>query len=214
MTLRPAFAAALLAFFAAACQPAEKTAAAPAATPAPSDNSAPKAPGDTAAATPSPLESFKTGQLDKLDFSQKLALPTSAFVDASGKEHTFADFKGKVVVYNVWAEWCAPCVEEMPTLAKLQKAFAGKDVVVVPVAAGYANARDSAAAKFKSLVGADLPFFYDDKYNVNSDAQTGAFPSTIIYNRAGKEVARLAYPAQWDQPDAIALVQAVLDGKA
>jgi thiol-disulfide isomerase/thioredoxin len=208
MTLKPAFAAALLAFFAAACQPAEKTASAPA-----GGNAISAEPAQQAAPGASRLATFKIGDFDKLDFSQKLSLPTSPFVDASGKEHTFADFKGKVVVYNLWAEWCAPCVEEMPTLAGLQKAFQGKDVVVVPVAAGYPNARDSALAKFKTLAGATLPFFYDEKYNVNSDAQTGAFPSTIIYDKSGKEVARMAFPAKWDSPAAIALVQAVLDGK-
>jgi thiol-disulfide isomerase/thioredoxin len=64
-------------------------------------------------------------------------IPTATFVDAAGKTHSFADYAGKVVVYNIWAEWCGPCVEEMPSLVNLQKAFAGKDVVVIPVAFGF-----------------------------------------------------------------------------
>jgi thiol-disulfide isomerase/thioredoxin len=192
--------AALLALFLAACQPDGGTAA----------NGGSAAAPEMAKAD---LTKFVTGQFDRLDLGQDhLALPASAFVDADGNPHSFAEFKGKVVVYNVWAEWCAPCVEEMPTLANLQKAFAGKDVVVVPVAAGKAEARDSTRAKLASLVGTELPFFYDDAYNVNADAETGAFPTTILYNREGKEVARLQYPAKWDAPEAIALVQAVLDG--
>lgn len=201
MRLKPAFAAALLALFGAACQPdkqaATETAAAPAAAPAEKSGS---------------LEQFKKGQLTELDFDQDMTLPVSTFVDAAGKPHTFAEFKGKVVVFNIWAEWCAPCVEEMPTLAGLQKAFAGKDVVVVPIAFGYPDKLDSARAKLKGLVGDALPFYYDDKFNVNADAKSGAFPSTIIYDRQGKEQARLIYPAKWDAPDAVGLVQAVLDG--
>jgi thiol-disulfide isomerase/thioredoxin len=201
--LNTTLAAALLALFAAACQP-EKGAAPGAAAPA----AAPAAPAGPA----SGLKGFKTGQLEQLEFMPEMVIPASTFVDATGNPHTFAEFKGKVVVFNIWAEWCAPCVEEMPTLAGLQKAFAGKDVVVVPIAFGYPEARDSAKAKLKELIGDQLPFYYDDKFNVNADAKSGAFPSTIIYDKEGKEKARLIYPAKWDAPDAVGLVQAVLEG--
>jgi thiol-disulfide isomerase/thioredoxin len=198
---KPAFAA-LLALFLAACQPDGGTDSNGAAAPA-------------GPAQPADLRKFVTGQFDRLDLDKDdMALPVSPFYDAEGKAHTFAEYKGKVVVYNIWAEWCAPCVEEMPTLANLQKAFAGKDVVVVPVAAGYPDDKESTRKKLASLVGSDLPFFYDEDFNVNADAKTGAFPSTIIYDRSGKEVARLEFPADWDAPEAIALVQAVLDSGA
>ncbi|MDP3738334.1 MAG: TlpA disulfide reductase family protein [Hyphomonadaceae bacterium] len=202
MTLKPAFAAALLAFFAAACQPDSGTAGTEAAAPAPA-----------AAGTAASLANFKKGEFADLNLDQDLSLPTSPFVDGEGKPHSFEEFKGKVVVYNIWAEWCGPCIEEMPTLAGLQKAFAGKDVVVVPVAAGYADKRDSTKAMLTKLVGSDLPFFYDDSFNVNADAKSGSFPATIIYGKDGKEVARLEVPAKWDSPEAVALVQAVLDGR-
>ncbi len=201
--LNTTLAAALLALFAAACQPDSGTAAAPAGSAA-----APEA----APAVAADLKSFKKGQLDQLEFMPEMTIPASAFMDAAGNPHTFAEFKGKVVVFNIWAEWCAPCVEEMPTLAGLQKAFAGTDVVVIPIAFGYPEARESARKKLAELVGDQLPFYYDDKFNVNADAKSGAFPSTIIYDRQGREKARLIYPAKWDAPDAVGLVQAVLDG--
>jgi thiol-disulfide isomerase/thioredoxin len=204
MPLKPALSSALsgalLAFFAAACQPEDGAAATGTAAQAP------------AAGTPVSLADLKTGEFAELNLDQELSMPTSPFVDGEGKPHTFEEFKGKVVVYNIWAEWCGPCIEEMPTLAGLQKAFAGKDVVVAPVAAGYPDKRDSARALLTRLVGADLPFFYDDAFNVNADAKSGSFPATIIYGRDGKEVARLELPARWDSLEAVALVQAVLDG--
>jgi thiol-disulfide isomerase/thioredoxin len=205
MMQKPALAA-LLALFAAACQPAGQEADGGA---TPAAETAPAGPAD-----PASLASFKTGEFADLNFDKELSLPASAFTDADGKEHTFAEFEGKVVVYNIWAEWCAPCIEEMPSLAGLQKAFAGKDVVVVPIAAGYPDKRESTQKLLTRLVGSDLPFFYDDKFNVNADAETGSFPATIIYGKDGKEVARLEFPAKWDSPEAIALVQAVLDGAA
>ena len=78
--------------------------------------------------------------------------------------------------------------------------------------AGYENARQSARDRLLKLVGEDLPFFYDSTYNVTYDAKTGAFPSTIIYGRDGKEAARLVLPADWSSPAARSLIQAVADG--
>jgi len=201
--LRPAFSAALLALFVAACQPAAQAPAAtdPASVP---DQAAAPAP-----ASDSQLASFKTGEFERLDFDVELQAPTSAFTDEAGASR-------KVLVYNIWAEWCGPCVEEMPSLVRLQKAFAGKDVAVVPVAYGFGQGvtLQTTLAKFRELVGQDLPFYFDGEQILQSEAQTGALPATLIYDKTGKEVARLPMPAEWDSPEAIALVQAVLDGKS
>jgi thiol-disulfide isomerase/thioredoxin len=191
MTTRLRFTAVLLALFAAACQPQE-------------------------AKAPPNLETFKSGEFAELDVSQDLAIPTSAFTDITGAQRSFADaeFKGKVVVFNVWAEWCAPCVAEMPSLAKLQANFDKNDVIVVPIAFGYEKDRESTKNRLAKLVGDQLPFYYDTEFNVNADAQTGAFPSTIIYGKDGKERARLMRDADWSTEEARKLVQAVVDGAA
>jgi thiol-disulfide isomerase/thioredoxin len=208
--LRPAFTAALLALFAAACQPAAEPPAASDPATVPDQAAAPAPPTD------SQLASFRTGEFERLEFDVELQAPTSAFTDETGASHTFKKYEGKVLVYNIWAEWCGPCVTEMPSLARLQKAFAGKDVAVVPVAYGYGQGvtRESTLAKFRQLVGQDLPFYFDGEQILQSEAQTGALPATIIYDKTGKEVARLTVPAEWDSPEAVALVQAVLDGKS
>ncbi len=210
MALKPVISAALLALFAAACQPAAETPAAG----DPSDT--PDLAGPPLPATSSQLASFRTGEFERLDFDVELTAPPSSFVDEASKPHSFKEFEGKVLVYNIWAEWCGPCVEEMPSLARLQKAFEGKDVAVVPVAYGFGQGvtLESTLAKFRELVGQDLPFFYDGEQVLQSEAQTGALPATIIYDKTGKEVARLTVPAEWDSPEAVALVQAVLDGKS
>lgn len=207
--LKPASAAALFALFATACQPTEKpgaTASGGAGQPVAADAQRPT----------SQLAKFATGEFENLDTGNDLSLPTATFQDAAGKPTSFAAYAGKVVIYNVWAEWCAPCVEEMPSLVNLQKAFAGKDVAVVPVAFGMGKGvtRETTLAKFNELTKGELPFYYDGELEVNAQARTGALPSTIIYDKSGKEVARLVYPAKWDSTEAIALVQAILDGQS
>jgi len=198
----PSAAVGLLALFAAGCQPQAQTA-----------DKAGEKPAEAAAPTAS-LNTFQTGDLKTLDLTTKVDVPASSFVDAEGKEHTLAEFKGKVLVVNIWGEWCAPCVEEMPTLAKLQKAFPGGDVAVVPIAFGYPKDRDKAVAKLQQLAGTDLPFFYDSTYNVSYDLKTGIFPSTVIFNKDGKEVARLEKNADWSSDRATGLVRSILAGRS
>src|SRR5689334_7223311 len=72
--------------------------------------------------------------------------PPVPFTDAAGQTHSLADFKGKTVVLNLWATYCAPCVEEMPTLAKLKTETAGQDVAIVPVSVDRAADRANAEA--------------------------------------------------------------------
>lgn len=203
--LSAAAAVGLLALFAGGCQKQDQSAAA-----GPTSAAKPAAPGGADVAS---LDSFKTGAFKQLDFSSKLDLPKSAFIDGSGSPHTLAEYKGKVVVVNIWGEWCAPCVKEMPTLAQLQKAFPNGDVAVVPVAFGYPQDQAKAQAKLKTLAGDALPFFYDSTYNVSYDLKSGIFPSTIIFNKDGKEAARLEKDADWSTPEAVGLVKSIAAGK-
>lgn len=136
--------------------------------------------------------------------------PDYAFVNGDGQPVKLADFKGKVVVLNLWATWCAPCVEEMPTLAKLQAAFAGKPVEVVAVSIDT----DSDTAKAKQFLSHNAPLkFYQDKAMklpfVLKPAAEGT-PVTVIYGKDGIERGRVTGDADWSQPDAKAAVDKVL----
>ncbi|HQR90913.1 MAG TPA: redoxin family protein, partial [Caulobacter sp.] len=74
---------------------------------------------------PANLNEFKRASLAKLEVpASPRAAPGTTFFDEAGKPVTLADFKGQVVVMNLWATWCAPCKKEMPTLAKLAAAYA------------------------------------------------------------------------------------------
>ena len=218
MNLRPALlktpaavaSAALLALFAGACQPAEK--APTAAVSSGAGNPSPVAASAAPSGAPTQLAAFKTGEFKELDTDQDLAIPTKPFMDTDGKPHTFAEYKGKVVVFNLWGSWCAPCIQEMPSLVKLQEAFPNGDVVVLPIATE--DKPDKARTLFAKLTGGKLPFHYDLTFDVSMEAHSQSFPSTIIYGKDGKEAARLILPADWGSEQAKGLVQAIADGKS
>jgi thiol-disulfide isomerase/thioredoxin len=121
-----------------------------------------------------------------------------------------ADFKGRAVVLNLWATWCAPCVKEMPTLAALQQAEAGKPIKVVPVSMDSAGETDKAKAFIASHP--PLPFYQDAKYAFMGAMASGktplvGFPTTLLIDRSGMERAVYAGDTDWNSPEARAAVE-------
>lgn len=136
-------------------------------------------------------------------------LPARTLRDATGAETTLAAYTGDILVVNLWATWCAPCMEEMPSLAELQRNFEGR-LRVVPVSVDSEGDREKAIAELARLSGGTLPFLQDMSRGVLFDAQAAGMPVTIIYNRNGEELARLAGGANWASEDASRLMEAVL----
>ena len=136
--------------------------------------------------------------------------PDLALLDANGKPVKIADLKGKVVVMNIWATWCAPCKLEMPTLAKLQADYAKKGVVVMPVSIDS----DDKAAEAQADIARQAPLgFWRDKemklpFKLAPPAE--GTPTTVIYGRNGLEVARVTGEADWTSAEARALIDQAL----
>lgn len=139
-----------------------------------------------------------------------VAPPAYAFVDAAGKTVTPADFKGKVVVLNVWATWCAPCKLEMPMLAKLAAAYVGKPVEVVALSID----KPDAVAQAKAFIAANAPLkFYNDpqaKFPWALKPAASGMPTTIILGKDGLEHGRISGEADWNGPGAKAVIDKVL----
>lgn len=133
--------------------------------------------------------------------------PDTVFKDAAGKDVRLADFKGRVVVLNLWATWCAPCRKEMPTLAALSALTASEPVVVLPVSVDSASKTDAAKAfiadhkplEFHQDVGPNLPFALKPP--------ALGFPTTVIFDKAGRERTRMAGELDWSS----AKVRRVID---
>jgi thiol-disulfide isomerase/thioredoxin len=133
--------------------------------------------------------------IDKVDRSHKgEAAPDFAFVDGTGAKKTLADFRGKPVLLNLWATWCAPCVKEMPTLDALAMR-AGDALQVLTISQDGQDptkvAPFFAKAKFRKLqpyIDADMAFSVQLGLNL---------PATILYDSAGREVWRRSGDTDW-----------------
>jgi len=163
---------------------------------------------------PADLTEFKKGTLEKLDVpATPRAAPDTVFTSLDGKPATLADFKGRVVVMNLWATWCAPCKAEMPTLAKLQAAYAAQPVTVLPITVD----RDGDLNLVHEEMTANPPLktYRDPGYKVSFALQPRAqgYPTTVIYDRQGRERARMSGPADWSGPEARGIVEKLLAEK-
>jgi thiol-disulfide isomerase/thioredoxin len=138
--------------------------------------------------------------------------PDYAFFDEAGKPVKLADFKGKVVVANVWATWCAPCKNEMPTLAKAAAAYKGQPVAFVVVSID----KPEAAAQARLFIAQNDPLkFYNDpeaKLIFKLDPPAQGAPTTLIYGKDGLERVRVNGEADWTSPEARALIDDALKG--
>ena len=136
-------------------------------------------------------------------------LPDIAFQNATGDLLTLSSFKGKVVLLNLWATWCAPCREEMPSLDRLQKSL-GSDKFEV-VALSLDRKGTEASSKFLSEVKVtNLKLYVDPTAKQGTVLKLIGMPTTILIDKEGRELGRLAGPAEWDSDDAKKLIEAAL----
>lgn len=140
------------------------------------------------------------------------APPNQPILGPDGHSTDLTQLKAPVVVVNLWATWCAPCVTEMPTLARLQAAYRGR-ILVAPVSMDTAKDREKARAFIAQYP--PLGFYQDPKatlvFAVTPPAE--GLPTTILYDGHGRERARMSGGADWSGADAHAVVEALLAEK-
>ena len=130
-------------------------------------------------------------------------IPALAFEDSGGQARTLADFRGKLVVLNLWATWCAPCREEMPALDRLQAELGGPRFEVVALSVDQQGPQ--IARKFFAEVGVKSLALYIDR-SAQATFKLGAvgLPATLLVDAQGREIGRHVGPAKWDSPEVVA----------
>lgn len=158
----------------------------------------------------SKLSPLQTGTMTTFVF-KKAPEPVGevAFVDKDGRERTLKDWRGRVVLLNLWATWCAPCRKEMPALDNLQKQLGSDQFEVVALAIDRAG-KDAAARFLEQVAATNLGLYVDATGRMSSPLKVVGLPTTILLDREGREVGRLTGPAEWDAPEAVTLIRAHL----
>ncbi len=163
---------------------------------------------NAAAADVSAAKPLATGEMAKLVFeAEPKLLPEAGLVDAVDAAQSLAPYQGKWMVLNFWATWCAPCRKEMPSLQRLQALM--PDLAVVPVATGFGSV--AAIKRFYAQAQVtDLPLLRDPNTQFAREMGVLGLPVTLIVNPEGQEVARLIGGAEWDSPEAQAVLKALM----
>ena len=156
------------------------------------------------------LEALKDGDMKKLALhSVSKPAGTAAYDTFEGSKATLAEHKGKIVLLNFWATWCAPCRKEMPMLSELQTELGGEQFEVITIATGR-NEPAAMARFFKEIGVTNLPLHRDPTSALAREMGVLGLPATIILNREGHEIARLLGDAHWSSDSAKAILQALI----
>jgi len=139
-------------------------------------------------------------------FDKPRPLSEIQFVDGEGRKLTLDDFRGRLVLLNIWATWCVPCRREMPTLDRLQAKLGGQDFVVLALSIDRAGSV-VVKAFYEELGLEALQIYVDATMKATRDLGIVGIPTTLLVGRGGNELGRFVGPAEWDDPEIISFLR-------
>lgn len=146
------------------------------------------------AAAPAGGETYPTGVLDRSHAGTPA--PAVAFEDPQGRPTSFAAFRGRPLLVNLWATWCGPCIVEMPSLDRLADRE-GNGLQVLALSQDM-EGRDRVTQFFGARRFNRLEAYLDPRLDVMMTLRIDTLPTTILYDAAGNEVWRMTGMAEWD----------------
>jgi thiol-disulfide isomerase/thioredoxin len=142
-----------------------------------------------------------TGRIDRSQAGTPA--PEAEFENPEGEAASFADFRGKPLLVNLWATWCAPCIAEMPTLDALAAAEPGLQVLAL---SQDLNGQQKVDAFFEQRNFAKLEPYIDPELRLMGELKVQSLPTTILYDARGREVWRMTGMENWQGPRARRLI--------
>lgn len=140
-------------------------------------------------------------------------VPPVTFRDGDDRERSLADFRGRVVLLNIWATWCVPCRREMPTLDRLQSELGGADFEVLALSIDRAGL-PAVEAFYKEIGLEALGIYVDAAGKASRQLGIVGLPTTILIGRDGTELGRFVGPAEWDSPQMIGFLRQQVERRA
>ena len=147
--------------------------------------------------------------LDKMQVTEGTpAAPAVTFYDAEGKAMSLNDFRSKYVLVNLWATWCGPCINELPSLVRLQGELPQDQITVLPIDLERHEAQKVVEFLERTKIEG-LPIYIDRDFAAMRGFTANELPLTILIDAEGREVARAAGEQKWDHADSVAYLKAV-----
>ncbi len=154
-----------------------------------------------------------SANLSRYEIVSSQELPAFSFGNNEGYPTDLAQFKGKIVLLNIWSLGCGPCIAEMPSLDRLAGMFPDKDFAVVAV--NIDPLKPEAVKSFYDKSKFQYLNIYVDPYGKIKEAlHWRALPTTLILNREGKMIGRMIGSTAWDSSEAVDLIESLIEGKA
>ena len=134
--------------------------------------------------------------------------PDFAVTDLQGRTVRLSALRGKVVVLNLWATWCAPCVEEMPSIERLWSTLQGDDFALLAVSQDEEGRRS--VEPFVQRMKFSFPVFLDPEHEVGDRYGVWGYPETFVIDRNGYVAERVIGPRDWASPESLAALRALI----
>lgn len=133
-----------------------------------------------------------------------------AFNDVDGKAIDFSHYKGKVIMVNMWATWCPPCVRELPAIERLATKFKAEDFALLPISID-AEGKQQVQSFLNTLGMAGFNSYYDPEENLGQVFPLDTIPATFILDQDGQLIAFVRSFVDWDDAKAVSLIQGFID---
>ncbi len=155
------------------------------------------------------LSGFSTNAADLKPYKGKSSASNFQLTDLKGMSHNLENYRGHVVLINFWATWCPPCVEELPSLQRLQQHYEGQNVSILTIDVG--EPAELVQSFLKKVNAEKLNVLMDTDASVHSKWNIYVFPTTFLLDANGKIQFGAVGALEWDSPEVIAIINNLKD---